>query len=213
MIQFSGDLKIGPANAIPRNVVAIKGGERQATLDLAPGTVMHDWRYGDLLVIDVRDPGTQLPASSGQATIAKSPTLPKLVQANGQSTQPKSARPQPAQPDTGKPAASKPETATPTTPKLAPAASTSDGSRPPPLHLQVPSRPITKSSPLHQTWGELPVRPRRANTACSAASPTRRRPHDLKRLSPLRRPEPEAASSDGVLDIGNPQRRHWPYSG
>jgi hypothetical protein len=119
VIQFTGDLKIGPANAIPRNVVAIKGGERQATLDLAPGTVMHDWRYGDLLVIDVRDPGTPPTASSGQATTAKNPDAAKAVQANGQSTRPDSARPQPAQPDTGKPAASKPETPTPTTPKLA----------------------------------------------------------------------------------------------
>src|SRR5262249_874048 len=83
VIQFSGDVKIGPANAIPRNVVAIKGGERQATLDLAPGTVLHDWRYGDLLVVDVRDAGTPSPTPSTPATVARKPDAAKPAQAKG----------------------------------------------------------------------------------------------------------------------------------
>src|SRR5690348_12523452 len=81
VIQFAGDLKIGPANAIPRNVVDIKGGDRQATLDLAPGTVLHDWRYGDLLVVDVQDPGTHPATSSGQTTVAQKPDAAKPVEA------------------------------------------------------------------------------------------------------------------------------------
>ena len=201
VIQFSGDLKIGPANAIPRNVVAIKGGERQATLDLAPGTVMHDWRYGDLLVIDVRDPGTQLPAASGQATIAKNPDAAKPAQAKGQSTQPDSARLQPAQPDTGKPAASKPETATPTTPKLAPAAGTSDGvpaSAPPasaiaPDHEQLATAPnLGAPGPPQAAIQPVPPQSDAAPAAPSQASVS------------TEKAQPEAASaktSDGVLDI------------
>ncbi len=201
VIQFTGDLKIGPANAIPRNVVAIKGGERQATLDLAPGTVMRDWRYGDLLVIDVRDPGTPPTASPGQATTAKNPDAAKAVQANGRSTQPDSARPQPAQPDTGKPAASKPETPTPTTLKLAPAASASDGVRasaPPasaiaPDHEQLatapnlgaPGPPQAAIQPVPPQSDAAPVAPSQASVSTEKA-------------------QPEAASdnaSDGVLDI------------
>jgi hypothetical protein len=199
VIQFSGDLKIGPANAIPRNVVAIKSGERQATLDLAPGTVLHDWRYGDLLVVDVRDPGTPPPTPSTPATVARKPDAVKPAQAKGEPTKPDTAKPQPAQPDTGKPPPAKPDTATPETTKQARAVNTPDGvpaSVPPasavaPDQEQPPAAANPRAaSPLQP--GVQPV-PLQADAAPAAAPQT---------AVSTEQPQSEAASdTDGVLDI------------
>ncbi len=127
VIQFSGNLKIGPANAIPHNVVAIKGGEKQATLDVAPGTLLHDWRYGDLLVVDVRDPAnaTQPATASAQATVAQKSDAAKPAQAKGLPTQDK-AKPQPAQPEAGNASPVKPDAATPEATKQVRAPTTAD---------------------------------------------------------------------------------------
>src|SRR5690348_208826 len=98
IIQFNGELKIGPPNAIPRNVVGINGGTGQATLDLAPGTTVHDWRYGDLLVVDVRDPGTQAATSSAPPAAAQKPDAAQTFP----------AKTEPAKADAQKPGAAQP---------------------------------------------------------------------------------------------------------
>src|SRR5271165_1318047 len=55
VVQFAGNVTIGAANAVPRNVLAITGGAGQAEIVVAPGTTVRDWRLGNLVVIDVAD--------------------------------------------------------------------------------------------------------------------------------------------------------------
>ncbi len=53
VVQFAGDLTVGSSRGVPRNVVSITGGAHQAELVVAPGTALHNWRLGDMVVIDV----------------------------------------------------------------------------------------------------------------------------------------------------------------
>ncbi len=75
VVQFAGDLTVGASRGVPRNVVSITGGTHQAELVVAPGTALHNWRFGDLVVIDVldRDTAVDLPAQQG-AVATKSAT-------------------------------------------------------------------------------------------------------------------------------------------
>ena len=77
VVQFAGNVTIGAANAVPRNVLAITGGAGQAEIVVAPGTTVRDWRLGNLVVIDVADrdaaggnpatpPTGRRPAATGQ---------------------------------------------------------------------------------------------------------------------------------------------------
>ncbi|HME24962.1 MAG TPA: hypothetical protein VKI44_27145 [Acetobacteraceae bacterium] len=102
VVQFAGNLMIGPANAVPRNVVAITGGASQADIVVEPGTTVRDWRFGNVVVIDVADPDS----AGGNAAIQKAGA-----------TQPppaKSPAPSPI------PTAAPPPTEPPTAPKLEP---------------------------------------------------------------------------------------------
>jgi hypothetical protein len=76
VVQFAGDLTIGASRGVPRNVVSIIGGAHQAELVVAPGTALHDWRLGDLVVIDV------LAAQSSAAKTEPPPAPPKALTAN-----------------------------------------------------------------------------------------------------------------------------------
>ena len=60
VVQFAGNVTIGAANAVPRNVLSITGGAGQAEIVVAAGTTVRDWRLGNLVVIDVMD-GTTRP--------------------------------------------------------------------------------------------------------------------------------------------------------
>jgi hypothetical protein len=111
VIQFGGDLRIGAANAIPHNIVGIAGGAGQATLDLAPGTTLHDWRYGDLLVIDVLDPAARLAANSPRTTVAAKPEGARPAAAKSDAPRPATPNPEPAKPETAKPDMAKPDAA------------------------------------------------------------------------------------------------------
>jgi hypothetical protein len=86
IVKFAANLSIGAAAAIPRNMLSITSGTNQAELVIAPGSVLHDWRLGDLVVIDALDPIpagkglSQASAADGQqatpATVAAPPTAP-----------------------------------------------------------------------------------------------------------------------------------------
>jgi hypothetical protein len=91
--------------------VGIAGGAGQATLDLAPGTTLHDWRYGDLLVIDVLDPAAHVAADSPRTTVAARPEGARPAAAKSDAAKPAPANPEPAKPETAKPDVAKPDTA------------------------------------------------------------------------------------------------------
>jgi hypothetical protein len=214
VIQFTGGLKIGPANAIPRNVVAINGGSGQATLDIAPGTVLHDWRYGDLLVVDVQDPGTKPATSSVQATAAAPrPDTATPGQAKGQQTKPDQAKPPSAQPDAGKPLSAKPDTSAPLAPKPIPAASSPDGMRAPTPPATAVA-PIRSRVPLRQTR-RPPVRHCLAHSRLHR-SPMQRRLHRLKLLPPPRRPRQRRCQTTSLAACWTYRpvpKLGWPCSG
>ena len=101
VLQFAGDLTVGAPRGVPRNVVSITGGADQAELVLAPGTGLHSWRLGDLVVIDVRDRDTAVDCPAQQGTGAtKSPTAKPAATAKSAPTPPATApvaAPPPAQ--------------------------------------------------------------------------------------------------------------------
>src|SRR3984885_12954543 len=92
VLQFAGDLTVGAPRGVPRNVVSITGGADQAELVLAPGTGLHSWRLGDLVVIDVRDRDTAVDPPAQQGTGAtKSPTAKPAATAKPAPTPPATA--------------------------------------------------------------------------------------------------------------------------
>ena len=55
-VQFTGNVTIGAAPAMPHNVLGLTGSAGQAELVVVEGTVARAWRLGNRLVIDVLDP-------------------------------------------------------------------------------------------------------------------------------------------------------------
>ena len=55
VVQFAGDVMIGAANGVPRNVLTVTSGAGQAEIVVAPGTIVRDWRLGNVVVIDFAD--------------------------------------------------------------------------------------------------------------------------------------------------------------
>ncbi len=201
VIQFGSDLKIGPANAIPHNVIGINGGTGQATLDVAPGTVLHDWRYGDLLVIDVRDPATPPAASATPAAVSRKPDAAKPAQANAQPIKPETAKSQPAQPEAGKPPPPTPGAATPDTTRRTSSANTADGApaSAPPAKVIAPEQEQLATAP----------KPAAVGTPQVGAQPVPQQPDAAPAAPPqsavsTEKPQPEDVSdnaADGALDI------------
>jgi hypothetical protein len=100
VVQFAGNVTIGAANAVPRNVLAITGGAGQAEIVVAPGTTVRDWRLGNLVVIDVadRDPAGGNPATQPTAAAQPSPATPPAPP-NPTATSPPAEPPAPAKPE------------------------------------------------------------------------------------------------------------------
>jgi hypothetical protein len=73
LVQFTGDVTIGAARGVPRNVVSISGGAAQAELVVAAGTVLHDWRLDNMVVIDVLDHDAARDSPAPLQTVATKP--------------------------------------------------------------------------------------------------------------------------------------------
>lgn len=204
VIQFSGDLKIGPANAIPHNLLGITGGAAQATLDVAPGTTLHDWRYGDLLVIDVRDPATQPTASPAQTTAAPKPDAAKPAPAKTESSKPVAAGPKPSPPDAPKPPPAKPDVASSEMAKPEPKPNAAEEKPASPTNAVLPDQGqrATAPGPGGANPPQATTIPSASQSAPSQSDTTPAAPPQA--LVPAEKPESAAASDsapDGVLNI------------
>jgi hypothetical protein len=67
VVRFTGDVAIGSAPSMPHNVLGLTGGIGQAELVVEAGTVVHAWRLGDLVVVDVLDQALAASAPPAQA--------------------------------------------------------------------------------------------------------------------------------------------------
>jgi hypothetical protein len=156
VLQFAGDLTVGAPRGVPRNVVSITGGADQAELVVAPGTGLHSWRLGDLVVIDVRDRDTAVDSPAQQGTGAtKSPTAKPAP--TPPATAPVAAPPpaQSSSPKTEPTPLAQPKVVTATQqPEPAPAAAAPpqpNPQEPPPASTPQPSPPATAASAAAQS--------------------------------------------------------------
>jgi hypothetical protein len=76
LVRFTGDVTIGSAPSMPHNVVGLTGGAGQAELVVETGTVVHAWRLGNLVVVDVLDEALAAggPPASVQASVPTQPS-------------------------------------------------------------------------------------------------------------------------------------------
>jgi hypothetical protein len=76
LVRFTGDVTIGSAPSMPHNVVGLTGGAGQAELVVETGTVVHAWRLGNLVVVDVLDEALAAggPPASVQASVPTPPS-------------------------------------------------------------------------------------------------------------------------------------------
>jgi hypothetical protein len=74
-VQFTGNVTIGAAPAMPHNVLGLTGSAGQAELVVVEGTVARAWRLGNRLVIDVLDPAVA--ASTPSAPVQASVPAPR----------------------------------------------------------------------------------------------------------------------------------------
>ena len=74
-VQFTGNVTIGAAPAMPPNVLGLTGSAGQAELVVVEGTVARAWRLGNRLVIDVLDPAVA--ASTPSAPVQASVPAPR----------------------------------------------------------------------------------------------------------------------------------------
>ena len=135
VVQFAGDVTIGAANGVPRNVLTVTGGAGRAEIVVAPGTIVRDWRLGNVVVMDFMD---------HDAAIADKPTTQETV-----ATQPPPANPGPGVTPSDAPSArpvQPPSTKSPVTP---PAALAAQAARPPPIkpppHITLPAAPAPQT--------------------------------------------------------------------
>ncbi|HEY2620633.1 MAG TPA: hypothetical protein VGI78_25055 [Acetobacteraceae bacterium] len=127
VVQFAGNVTIGAANAVPRNVLTITGGAGQADIVVAPGTTVRDWRLGNLVLIDVADRDAAGGAPAAQPTGAAQPSPAK----------PPAPSPNPAaaaSPSAAPPAAAKPEPV--------PIQTKAEVTNPPPAPTPAPASPL-----------------------------------------------------------------------
>ena len=73
VVQFAGDVMIGAANGVPRNVLTVTGGAGRAEIVVAPGTIVRDWRLGNVVVIDFMDRDAAADKPTTQQTVAAQP--------------------------------------------------------------------------------------------------------------------------------------------
>ncbi len=135
VVQFAGNVTIGAANAVPRNVLTITGGAGQAEIVVAPGTTVRDWRLGNLVVIDVADPDAAGGGPASQPTGAAQPAPAKLPAP--------SATPTATSPSAAPPAAAKPEP----TPAQTKSEATNRQPQPAPVPVAAPPSPPQAAPP------------------------------------------------------------------
>ena len=145
VVQFAGDVMIGAANGVPRNVLTVTSGAGRAEIVVAPGTIVRDWRLGNVVVIDFMDRDAAADKPTTQQTDAAQPPPAKPC--------PASHRRPPC--GSGRPTASN-QTVARRTPPAAPAA---QAAQPPP----------TKPSP-----GVTPPAAPAAQAATNRLQPNRR---------------------------------------
>jgi hypothetical protein len=162
VVQFDGNLTISTARGVPRNVISITGGAGQAELVMAPGTSLHSWRLGDMVVIDVLDREAAGGASAEKQAAAKPaaigpPPPPDAPRAPSVATEPTPAAPPvlkpgpPATPPTSE--AAKPQAEVPAaasqTPPSAPAPPPPEAPQPTPdaSVAETATQPATTSEP------------------------------------------------------------------
>jgi hypothetical protein len=157
VVHFAGDLTVGASQGVPRNVVSITGGVHQAELVVAPGTALHNWRLGDLVVIDVMDHDTAPASQAQQGTVASKSPAAKPAPSTSSATAP-AAAPPPAQSSAAKtepppPAQPKAEAANqqpePVSPGAAPPQTVPQES--PPVLAAQPSPPATAAGAAEQS--------------------------------------------------------------
>ncbi|HEX3402668.1 MAG TPA: hypothetical protein VHT74_20330 [Acetobacteraceae bacterium] len=157
VIQFVGDMTIGSATGVPRNVVGLTGGANQAELTIAPGTSLHDWRLGDHIVIDILDP---VAASTAPERAAETPQ-PGVDN-----------RPSPAEP-TAKPAATGAAAPPVPPPSTVPAAKPAANVAAPPVPTPPTAPPAKPAANAAAPLGPPPPTAPAAKPAANAAvSPT-----------------------------------------
>ena len=151
VVEFTGDVTIGSVPAMPTNVLAITGGASKAELVVAPGTVVHDARYGDRVVIDVLDKS----AAAGLLQV-KSPPQKPAPQADGapNSSSPPSSLRAKSPPQKPSPQAdSTPGSASPpSSPQVSP-----PPQKPPPQADSTPDRSGPQSGPLAKPPPQKPT--------------------------------------------------------
>jgi hypothetical protein len=172
IVHFAAaDLKIGPANALPHNVLGITGGTGEAEIVVAPGTTVRDWRYGNLVVIDVLDPGvTTINQGPAKALPA---TQPSATEARPEASTPKAPATSPpeAAPSTDKPA---PSSQTAPAPAVVPANKTPPG--PPaatPANKTPPGPPAAAQTGAATQPEKAMPRPPAAAPSLSTAQPAK----------------------------------------
>ena len=163
VVQFAGDVMIGAANGVPRNVLTVTSGAGRAEIVVAPGTIVRDWRLGNVVVIDFMD----------RDAAADKPTTQQTVAA-----QPPPAKPRPACTPPAAPLRLKPPN------RLQPNRRPASHRRPrqrlkPPNRLQPNRRPATRRTP--------PAGANRSSQTVAGSQPAAPR-QAVNRLQPNRRP-------------------------
>ncbi len=149
VVQFAGDVLIGAANNVPRNVLTVTGGAGRAEIVVAPGTIVRDWRLGNVVVMDFMD---------HDAAISDKKTTQETV-----ATQPPPENPGPGVTPSDAPSArpvQPPSTKSPVTP---PAALAAQAARPPPIkpppHITLPAAPAPQTgAPANQAAQPPPTK-------------------------------------------------------
>jgi hypothetical protein len=198
VVQFIGGVTIGAAAGVPHNVLGVTGGEGQAELVVAPGTVLRDWRMGNHVVIDVWD--------QGAAPVIR-PAAAEASQARGTSGAGQAAAPAvKGATGPGPPAAKPPPVVA--SPAVAPAAAVLPPPSAPPSPVALPthnstSDPATsslKSSPPSVQPEDTPVPPAHPPVAVSpsavGSAPSVAQASDQAQATPVAQVAPNAAVAD-----------------
>ena len=91
LVRFTGDVMIGAAPSLPRNVLGATGGDGQADLVIASGTAVHAWRLGNLVVVDVLDQAAATGAPPIQGTAPTAAAAGPLTPTASAAKQPSAA--------------------------------------------------------------------------------------------------------------------------
>jgi hypothetical protein len=153
LVKFTGDVTIGEARGVPHNVVSINGGAAQAEFVVAAGTILHSWRLGDMVVIDVLDHDAAGDPPAPLQTVASKPPTANPAR-NAPPTPPSTPPPPPAEP-----------------PAPLPAPQRTEAARPQPEPVPVPAPPQPQVAPATAAPA-LPPQPTPDVSAIATAEPS-----------------------------------------